>query len=88
MSASANPWQVQIQGCGSDLEHLVRHFESQPVRVVRDEREGGFIYESDAFATCSTSEEVLAVAENELCVLSGVLKLSCGSHKPLRTGAV
>ena len=88
MNASANRWQVQIQGWGSDLDHLARNFESQPVRVARDERDGGFVYESDAFATCSTSEEVLELAEKELRVLSGVLKLSRGFHEPLRTGAV
>lgn len=88
MNASANPWQVQIRGWGSDLEHLARHFQSQPYRVTKDERDGGFFYESDAFASCSTSEEVLALAEKEFCVLSGVLKLSRGSHEPLRAGAV
>ncbi len=88
MNANANPWQVQLHGWGSDLEHLARHFGSQPVRVVRDERDGAFLYESDAFATCSTSEEVLAIAEKELCALSGVLKLCRGSHEPLRPGAV
>jgi hypothetical protein len=88
MNASAFPWQVQIQGWGSDLEHLARHFESLPFRVVKDERDGGFVYESDAFTVCSTSEEVLAIAEREFCVLSGVLKLARGSHEPLRAGAV
>lgn len=88
MNTSASPWQVQIQGWGSDLEHLARHFELQPFRVVKDERDGEFVYESDAFAACSTSEEVLAIAEREFCVLSGVLKLVRGSHEPLRTGAV
>ena len=88
MNADANPWQVQIQGWVSDLEHLARHFTSHPLRVVKEERDGGFVYESEAFATCGTSEEVLAAAEKELRVLSGVLKLARGSHEPLRAGAV
>ncbi|HEY8034028.1 MAG TPA: hypothetical protein VIF37_00375 [Methylobacter sp.] len=56
--------------------------------VVKDDRDGEFLYESIAFATCSTSEEVLAVANEELSVLSGVLKLARDSFEPLRTGAV
>lgn len=88
MNASANPWQVQIRGCGSDLEHLARHFGSQAVRVVSDEGGGGFVYASDEFETCSTAEEVFAIAERELCVLSGILKICRGSHEPLLAGAV
>ncbi|HOB66928.1 hypothetical protein [Ottowia sp.] len=81
-------WQVQVQGWTSDLEHLVHHFVSTSFRVSKDERDGGFLYESDAFAACQTSEEVLTLANDELCVLSGVLKMVRNSPEPLRTGAV
>lgn len=80
-------WQVQLQGWTSDLEHLTRHFTSTTCRVSKDERDG-FLYSSDSFASCQTSEEVLKVANDELNVLSGVLKLVRDSHEPLRTGAV
>jgi hypothetical protein len=86
MSTSA--WQVQIQGWASDLEHLARHFTATRYRVVKDDRGDGFLYESDAFGNCATSEDVLKVADEELCVLSGVLKLVRDSPEPLRTGAV
>lgn len=81
-------WQVQIKGWVSDLEHLARHFTSTPFKVVKDERDNGFLYESVAFAACSKSEEVLKIANEELCILSGVLKLTRDSPEPLRTGAV
>lgn len=81
-------WQVQIQGWASDLEHLARHFTLSPSKVVKDERDGGFLYESESFAACCKSEEVLKLANEELCVLSGVLKLTRDSPEPLRTGAV
>jgi hypothetical protein len=83
-----NPWQVQIQGWASDLEHLARHFASAPGRVVKDERDAGFLYESDTFAACNQSDEVLKLANEELCVLSGVLKIARDSPEPLRPGAV
>lgn len=88
MNATVNPWQVQIRGWTSDLEHLVRYFENQPRRVVKDEQDGSYLYESDAFSACSSSEEVLNKANEELRVLSGVLKLSRNSPEALRAGAV
>lgn len=81
-------WQVKIQGWASDLEHLARHFTTTPTRVVKDDRGDGFLYESDAFIQCQTSENVLNVANEELRVLSGVLKLVRDSPEPLRAGAV
>ena len=81
-------WQIQIQGWASDLEHLARHFTATSTKVVKDDRGDGFLYESDAFLQCQTSEKVLAVANEELPVLSGVLKLVRDSPEPLRAGAV
>lgn len=81
-------WQLQVQGWTSDLEHLERHFASTSFRVSRNERDGGFLYESDSFAACQTSEDVLKLANDELCVLSGVLKMVRDSPEPLRAGAV
>lgn len=45
----------------------------------------GFLFESDAFAACGTDAEVLAVADKELKILSGVLILVRGAHESLRT---
>jgi hypothetical protein len=81
-------WQVQVQGWNSDPEHLARHSASTPFLVSKDGRDGCFLYESDSFATCQTSEEVLELADDELLVLSGVLKRMRDSPQPLRTGAV
>jgi hypothetical protein len=83
-----NQWLVQIQGGPSDLDHLARHFTALPRWVIWDERDGGYLYVSDAFAACSTSDEVLAVADQELAELSGVLKVTRESPERLRSGAV
>jgi len=56
------------------------------MRVTKAEAQ--FLYASDALASCTTAEEVLAVADQEFAVLSGVLKLARDSHEPLRSGAV
>lgn len=88
MNQSPDLWQVQIQGWASDLEHLALHFTTRPFRVYTDERDGGFMYESDSFEACRTSEEVLKRANEELCVLSGVLRMTRDSPEPLHTGAV
>jgi hypothetical protein len=81
-------WQVQIQGYTSDLEYLARFFTALPTRIVKDEQYG-FLYESASFADCSTSQEVLAVADPVLAVLAGALKIERNSPEPLRsTGAV
>ena len=82
-----NPWQVQIEGWSSDLEHLAKHFTTFTMRVVKDES-GSFFYESDSFKPCSESSEVLKLANEELSVLSGVLKVVRESPEILRTGAV
>lgn len=88
MNQSPDLWQVQVQGWSSDLEHLARHFASTPFRVSKDDIDGGFLYASDSFASCQTSEEVLKLANDELGILSGVLKLMRDSPEPLRTCAV
>ena len=81
-------WYVHVQGWTPDLEHLARHFAHTAVRVTKDDRGADYLYESDSFASCVTPEAVLALAEEELRVLSGVLKLFRGSPQPLRPGAV
>lgn len=83
-----NPWQVQIQGWASDLEHLAHHFTSTPKRIIKDELEASFLYESDAFAACSQPDEILKLANEELSVISGVLKVTRNSPETLRTGAI
>lgn len=88
MNQSVWHWEVQIQGNLSDLDHLARHFETGLMRITRDERDDSFLYQSDAFTSCATSEEVLQICEGEFAVLSGVLKFVRGSRELLRTGAV
>ena len=83
MTSLANSWQVSVQGAISDLEHLARHFTSLPRMIRRDEAGLGFVYECDAFARCTTPEEVLEAARQEFSVFSGVIKLARGSSEPL-----
>lgn len=89
MNHSPNYWQVEAQGCESDLEHLARHLISTPFRILKNEHDGKFVYESDSFMECQTSEDVLKHADDELSILSGVLKSTHNpSSKPLYSGAV
>jgi len=88
MSSFSNDWQVQIGGLQADLEHLALHFTAPPQRVFQDQGGGGYIYESSGFAPCNAAEEVGSVAEQELVVLSGALKLALRSMEPLKRGAV
>ncbi len=88
MNMSADTWQVEVEGSASDLEHLARHFTSKPFKVLKNERDGGFLYESESFAACHKSGDVLRFANEELRVLSGVLKITRDSLESLRSGAV
>ena len=88
MSTSNWRWEVQIRGTLSDLEHLARHFASTHPSVFRDERDDSYLYYSKAFDACETSEKVLATADDDLAVLSGILKFVRDSREPVFTGAV
>lgn len=81
-------WEVQIRGALSDLEHLARHFTSTHASVFRDDRDDSYLYYSKAFDACDTSEKVLVTADDELAVLSGILRFVRESHEPVLTGAV
>lgn len=81
-------WQVQLEGDHRDLEYLARTFPAGPQKVLRDSHGPGFLYESTSFHSCTTSEEVEQVAETQLAVLSGILKLERDARDPLRHGAV
>jgi len=88
MNTSDWRWEVQIRGALSDLEHLAQHFTSDRASVVRDERDGSYLYHATAFDACETSEKVLTTADDELAVLSGILKFVRDSREPILTGAV
>lgn len=88
MTTSDWRWEVQIRGALSDLEHLARHFTSDDTSVFRNEPDDSYLYYSQAFDGCETSEKVLVVAEEELTVLSGVLKFARDSYEPVLPGAV
>jgi hypothetical protein len=81
-------WQVQLEGDNRDLEYLAGIFETGPRRVLRDQQRPGYLYESDGFNACITSEEVEGIAEDELAVLSGILKLERDARGNLRSGGV
>jgi hypothetical protein len=88
MSTSDWRWEVQIRGTLSDLEHLARHFTLAHVTVFRNEQDDSYLYHSKAFDACETSEKVLAIADDDFAVLSGILKFVRDSREPVLTGAV
>lgn len=81
-------WQVQLEGDVSDLEFLTQSTLADGYKVVRDGQHSRYLYESDSFQQCSTSEEVLQRAADELAVLSGLLMLERNARESLRSGAV
>jgi hypothetical protein len=81
-------WQVQVEGDARDLEFLAKTLTKGPCKVLCDEKRPGYLYESDSFHSCITSEEVELLAEEELAVLSGILKLTRDARDGLRYGAV
>jgi len=56
--------------------------------VFRYELDDSYLYRSKAFDACETSEEVLATADDDFAVLSGVLKCGRDSREPVLAGAV
>lgn len=81
-------WQVQIEGDTCDLEFLAKILTTGPRKVLRDEKSPGYLYESDSFHSCFTSEEVEQLAEEELAILSGILKLERDASDGLKYCAV
>ncbi len=81
-------WLMQLEGNVRDLQFLAEVFATGPRKVLLDGRGPGYLYESDAFHSCSTSEEVEQIAEDELAVLSGILKLERDACDGLKYGDV
>lgn len=81
-------WQVQLNGDVRDLRFLAEVFTTGPRKVLFDETGTGYLYESDSFRSCSTSQEVEELAEGELAILSGILKLERDARDGLKYGAV
>jgi hypothetical protein len=81
-------WQVQLEGDVRDLKFLANVLQTGARKVFLDEKGHGYLYESDSFQLCSTSEEVGKLAEGEVAVLSGILKLEHEARDALKYGAV
>ncbi len=88
MNKSLNLWRVEVQGSPSDLEYLVGSSVAPSGRFSIGDRGEGYFYESDSFSNCSSEDEILKIAAQELCVLSGVLKWTRYSPEKLRAVAV
>lgn len=81
-------WQVQLEGDVRGLKFLAEVFATGPRKVLRDEKGAGYLYESDSFHSCSTSQEVEQLSEGELAILSDILKLERNARDGLKHGAV
>jgi len=88
MTHLPNSWLVQVQGNGRELDHLAQHLVKLPRVFHKEEAPTGYLYESDAFAPCTTADEVLEAANRDLAILSGALSLTQGSTEPLQAGGV
>jgi hypothetical protein len=81
-------WQVQLEGDVRDLEFLAKVLPAGARKVLRNEKGKGYLYELDSLLPCSTSNEVRKLAEDEVAVLSGILKLERAARDGLKYGAV
>lgn len=81
-------WQVQLEGDVRDLRFLAEVFATGPRKVLPNERDTGYLYESESFHSCATSREVEQLAEGEIAILSGILKLERDARDALKYGAV
>ena len=77
---------MQIEGSAGDLAYLAQHFTAPPLMVIRDERNDYYLLQSSSFKPCLDSSFVLTKANEELAILSGVLRFLRGSAEPLRSG--
>jgi hypothetical protein len=81
-------WQVQLQGDVRDLKFLAEVFATGPRKVLCDDKGSGYLYESESFHSCSNLQEVEQLAESELAVLSGILKLERKARGSFKHGAI
>lgn len=81
-------WQVQLMGDARDLEYLVMTLEAGSRRVLRDLQQPGYLYESDSFNVCTTSEQVDRIAREEIAVLSGVVRVTRDARDSLGYGGI
>ncbi len=88
MAVDGNDWEVSLQGRDSDLRYLARHFASAPIIVTQSDSDSAFVLRLEAFGACKESTEVLALAERQIVVLSGILRFVRASSEPIRAGAV
>lgn len=88
MIGDRGDWEVSLQGRDGDLRYLARYFTSPPTVIVRSEFESSYVLRMDAFSACKESTGVLELAERQLVILSGILKLERNSPETLRVGAV
>jgi hypothetical protein len=81
-------WQIELEGNDRDVKFLAEVFTTGPRKVFRDDRGSGYLYESDSFRSCLTPQEVEQLAEGELAILSGILRLERDARDGLKYGAV
>lgn len=88
MTVDDGNWEVSVQGRDSDLRHLARHLTSPPMVIAQSDSDQAYVLQLDAFSACKDSTEVLELAERQLGILSGILKLERNSPDAIRAGAV
>ncbi|MBU9579991.1 hypothetical protein KTE26_16280 [Ralstonia mannitolilytica] len=81
-------WKVRLKGDVGDVEYLAKALQAGPRTVTRAHGSPAYFYESDSFRQCCTSEEVQYLAEKELALLSGILKLERSAQNSLTYDAI
>nr|CUV28148.1 conserved protein of unknown function [Ralstonia solanacearum] len=81
-------WKVRLKGDARDVEYLAKALEAGPRTVTRAPGSLAYFYASESFLQCCTSEEVAQLAEKELAVLSGILRLERSAQNSLTYDAI
>ncbi|WP_155888331.1 hypothetical protein [Cupriavidus sp. WS] len=81
-------WKVRLKGDVRDLEFLAKTLETGPRMVTHSRESPAYLYESESFHQCCSPEEVEQLAEQELAVLSGILKLERNARDSLTYDAI
>ncbi|MBU9581106.1 hypothetical protein KTE26_21975 [Ralstonia mannitolilytica] len=81
-------WRARLKGDAQDLEFLAQALGTGPRTVERGPEGSAYFYESESFRWCCTAQEVTQIAEEELAILSGILKLERSARDSLTYDAI
>ncbi len=81
-------WEVVLIGDTTDLDHLVRYFNTEAVKFYKDETTSETRMWLNSFETDTDVQRVKELARAKLKALSGALRVALDARRPLQLGTV